>query len=515
MIKINEKTNDSDFDFPYFGSGNGHRYNGCKINILFTNKPTQEQIITIIELAPEPIKPSMDSFIGKMMLADGGHVSYHIHDTYGEKRSNNIENQQALDTFEVHVENWFLAINKFCPITLVYRVENRRAYGKHSLWHQKSIDIIPQLIASWTKTQEVFKLTNVEKQWFIIVLKGIFEFGNTNLESLPSPFFDLFFSVYEVTKSLIEENNLGQLISDVKSKLNSKKTITGKVYEVKRLSPNYDRDQIIEYKKEVKAYKIFLLVSEIDPFSKTLKFEFKETGFEIVLAEDQLEKYNYLGFESDGYKKIIEINAISERPVHIILECNTGIAKPAIYLYPETTQEIIVEHIFKGKILNTYPKYDKNWKVIASPNGVLLNIADNIKYNYLFWDGTYSFPRSHYDYKTGFYVEAEKTIGFLQEKLSNVGLNQIEINDFIVYWLPELSKSNINFIHFWINDNIDNSSVLNITPNPQTSIRLFMEFKKHTQNNKKLPEQKLPSFKRKGFTMVEWGGANIESNKMK
>jgi hypothetical protein len=41
-----------------------------------------------------------------------------------------------------------------------------------------------------------------------------------------------------------------------------------------------------------------------------------------------------------------------------------------------------------------------------------------------------------------------------------------------------------------------------------------MEFEKYNQGNKKLPEQKLPSFQRKGFTMVEWGGSNIGSDKI-
>lgn len=146
----------------------------------------------------------------------------------------------------------------------------------------------------------------------------------------------------------------------------------------------------------------------------------------------------------------------------------------------------------------------------ATPEGQLTNKSDNRIYEYLFWDGSYSFGESHYNYKSGFYVKSENTIEFLQTKLSYIGLNNKEINDFIVFWLPELSKNDENFIYFRINDNIDNSSVLDISPKPDSEIRLFMEFEKY-RNQQKLPEQILPKLTRKGFTVLEWGGAEINT----
>lgn len=83
-----------------------------------------------------------------------------------------------------------------------------------------------------------------------------------------------------------------------------------------------------------------------------------------------------------------------------------------------------------------------------------------------------------------------------------------------MYWLPELNKNEENFIHFWVNDNIDNSSILNITPKPDTLLRVFMEFKSY-HGEQKLPIQELSSTPRKGFTVVEWGGYNIDEPVLK
>ena len=85
------------------------------------------------------------------------------------------------------------------------------------------------------------------------------------------------------------------------------------------------------------------------------------------------------------------------------------ILKPAIYLYPTSKQKIEIIHDFKGTILNTYPKYNNKWTVIAEQTGLLTNLNDNRKYQYLFWDGAYKFPAEHYNYKSGFYINRENT----------------------------------------------------------------------------------------------------------
>lgn len=193
---------------------------------------------------------------------------------------------------------------------------------------------------------------------------------------------------------------------------------------------------------------------------------------------------------------------------------STLVGKPLIYLYPETTTTISIINHFKGELLTTYPAYNDGWKVIAEPNGKLLNLADNRNYNWLFWDGHYDFPASHYDFKEGFYVDKKDYTDFLHHKLALIGLNENEINDFVVYWLPILNQNEESFIYFSVNDDLGNSSRLEVTPKPDTMIRVLMEYKKH-EGERKLPEQKLSTTKRSKFTLVEWGGAEIDSNIVK
>ena len=273
----------------------------------------------------------------------------------------------------------------------------------------------------------------------------------------------------------------------------------------------------------LKHYHIYLL-RDLNTYSKAKKIlETKNEKFEISISKIDLRKYPYLEFESKNGNAIYVINKI---PNDSILIAKVGEnpnynpnleivgAKPAIYLYPTVKTEISVKNDCKGKVMNTYPLYKNGWNVIAEPNGTFYNLNDKRTYNYLFWDFSYGFTAKHFKYENGFYIKKEDNIKFLQEKLELLGLNNTEINDFIVHWLPELNKNEENFIHFWVNDNIDNSSILNITPKPDTLLRIFMEFKSY-HGEQKLPIQELSSTPRKGFTVVEWGGSNIDEPVLK
>lgn len=263
-------------------------------------------------------------------------------------------------------------------------------------------------------------------------------------------------------------------------------------------------------------YQVYLL-EDVKPGSQgELVIDSKQSKFDFVLSKEKLKKYSYLEFSSAYGNKTIMLDGIKDDALKIIIERDVVLKKPAIYLYPSQKSQISIIHNFKGKILNTYPTYTNNWTVIAEPNGNLLNVRDNRYYKYLFWDGVYSFSKEHYQFKSGFYVKNENYVSFLQNRLAIIGLNENEINDFIVYWLPMMSNYKNCFIHFRINDNIDGSSVLETKPKAETVIRVFMEFSgiDNITEAPKIAEQKLPTFIRKGFTLVEWGGAEIRSSKI-
>ncbi len=180
------------------------------------------------------------------------------------------------------------------------------------------------------------------------------------------------------------------------------------------------------------------------------------------------------------------------------------IMKPVIYLYPETQTQVSVELNLDGELTCTYPKYNEGWQVTASPDGTLKDKNGKI-YNYLYWEGE---SDTEYDFSEGFCVKGEDTAEFLETALFKLGLNRREANEFIVYWLPVMEQNEYNVIAFQ-NEQYTDSAKLNVSPAPDTVIRVFMAFKASNEFVE-IKEQTLTAPARKGFTVVEWGGSEIK-----
>ena len=180
-------------------------------------------------------------------------------------------------------------------------------------------------------------------------------------------------------------------------------------------------------------------------------------------------------------------------------------SKPVIYLYPEEPMDISVNLNPRNNIFTTiYPKFngENTWNVHAEPNGDIT--IKGRKYPYLFWE---ALLYDNQDLSEGFIVKAEDAENFLEEKLSILGLNDKEKTDFITYWLPLLLRNKLSLCSFQKHE-FFNSIELNITPKPDSLIRIFLSIKKiDTPIN--IKEQKLQSVERKGFTVIEWGGSDL------
>ena len=179
--------------------------------------------------------------------------------------------------------------------------------------------------------------------------------------------------------------------------------------------------------------------------------------------------------------------------------------KPIIYIYPEEEIEVEVKVSNPEKFTCTYPKYKDSWKVLAKPTGDLVDLETGKKLYSLYWEGLNT---TKPNYKEGFIVKGEDVPSFLEEKLEILGLNDREKEEFIIYWLPLMEKNRYNFVRFETGEEIKENMDLIITPEPDTLIRINMEFKPLL-----LPinvvEQKLEKVERKGYTVVEWGGTKL------
>lgn len=178
--------------------------------------------------------------------------------------------------------------------------------------------------------------------------------------------------------------------------------------------------------------------------------------------------------------------------------------KPVIYLYPEEETEVTVRLDYGGTLTCTYPAYDGGWTVLASPDGTLTDLATGQEYSYLFWEGV---GGAAYDFSRGFVVKGEDTAAFLQETLCSLGLTARECNEFIVYWLPRMQGNPYNLIAFQAERYTENA-VLEITPEPDSVLRVFMAWQR-LEEPAEVEPQELEPFTREGFTVVEWGGAEV------
>lgn len=192
-----------------------------------------------------------------------------------------------------------------------------------------------------------------------------------------------------------------------------------------------------------------------------------------------------------------------------IVQKNMTTRKPVIYLYPIETTEVNVQLDYHGGMEFTYPQYTAGgWDVKASPDGTLE--ADGKQFNYLFWDGKMDQGKLKPDFTKGWVIESQHLTTFLENTLEQIGLNSKETADFITYWVPIMQQNEKNYIHFLLNENYNQVANIHVSPEPDQMLRVFMLWTKAENNMPDVLPQVFAPFKRNGFTLIEWGGAEYD-----
>ena len=182
-----------------------------------------------------------------------------------------------------------------------------------------------------------------------------------------------------------------------------------------------------------------------------------------------------------------------------------GKEKPVIYLYPERTTDVTVRiSLTDGRFTKCIPEGDGEWNVTASPDGKLTDKATGKTYDYIFWEST---DNTGYDWSEGYVVKGSEAEVFLRGILQEMGLNEKEYTEFIDYWLPRLEKNEYNLISFQT-DRYTESARLDVSPSPDSVLRIFMAFKR-IDGPVFVTRPDIEPFERNGFTVVEWGGAEV------
>jgi len=243
---------------------------------------------------------------------------------------------------------------------------------------------------------------------------------------------------------------------------------------------------------------------------------FIETPDQYGWVKKSVKKGKYkLYFYVNGYKEVItdSIEIKSQEVVIAKIEFqkdyeNRNITeKPVIYVYPKEKTDINIQLTPTGKFTFTYPKYENGWNFTATPDGTIT--MGEKQYSYLFWESENKNLLLNEANQTGFLVATDTLLTFLESSLTKMGLNTKEQADFITYWYPRMIANEKNNIHFLINEECNAYAELKITPHPETIIRIGMIWSNATSENIPQP-QIIPEMKREGFTVIEWGGVELD-----
>lgn len=220
-------------------------------------------------------------------------------------------------------------------------------------------------------------------------------------------------------------------------------------------------------------------------------------------------KWENLKFGSNYYRFIATFRDGRKKAASLTFFVHEGgaaeRAKPVIYLYPKEKQTVRVSVAPQGGVTVSIPEMGKGWEVIASPDGTLYDKKTAKEYPYLFWESLDN--GSAVDVSEGFVIKSGQLPAFFEEKLTILGLNKKEIDDFVEFWIPEITKSGrpYVFVRFHTQEMIDAMAPLTVDPKPDSIIRVYFD---HKLLDKPITvkEQQLQSAKRKGFAVIEWGG---------
>lgn len=179
-----------------------------------------------------------------------------------------------------------------------------------------------------------------------------------------------------------------------------------------------------------------------------------------------------------------------------------NLCEPILYLYPEKEEKVEVKLGEEIAVTASYPAYRGGWSVIAQPDGELFDAHSGRRMPYLFWEGhSYVLPSE----TKGFVVKGAEVREFLEKTLPQLGLNEKETRDFVTVWAPKLNSSPYYFLTFLERSVADRYYPLNIQPQPDTTIRVLMDYRPLNAPMYVAPLELAQALERRGFTAVEWG----------
>lgn len=258
----------------------------------------------------------------------------------------------------------------------------------------------------------------------------------------------------------------------------------------------------------------------ISNLNRSVSCKTDENGdFELTISA----KDTAIFFYHESYVEIVCWNYDFKGGHHVVMDfvCSEKLPdgmiymeeKPVIYGYSETSLSASLKLENTNDLTFTYPAYQEGWMVNLDKDEPGFNI-NGIQYPYIFWEGEknkLSFKSSE-GIINGFYIKTDTAISFFENSLTQLGLNQTEITDFITYWGPRVQQNSFATIQYLVDEDYDEAiGDLIIDPQPDNERRVYLLFEGDEVGKSvyQINNPSLTSFNRSGFTIVEWGGTEF------
>lgn len=176
--------------------------------------------------------------------------------------------------------------------------------------------------------------------------------------------------------------------------------------------------------------------------------------------------------------------------------------EPVLYLYG-AREPITVTLGEEISVTRAAPPGGGAWTLIPSGDGGVIDPETGRSWPYLFWEGRNGlFPRP----SSGVVLERAQVVSYLEGALLQMGLRGREIDDFLTTWAPILEGAAPVRVSFHDRDTIDRLVPMQIEPDPDTLVRILLEY----ESVQSVPaRQSLPALPgapaRRGLTVIEWG----------
>ena len=208
----------------------------------------------------------------------------------------------------------------------------------------------------------------------------------------------------------------------------------------------------------------------------------------------------------DRHKMVVQLNFQPSQRYELV-------KKSVLYLYPPEKMDVTIEVLPQGAFTFTYPDISEGWNFTCSPDGQITDGKSS--WPYLFWESEQEVTAEIIDISKGIVVPGTKAVAYLEQQLNDFGMTASEKADFITYWGPILQTKTNLYIYLLLDEECDAFASLKINPEPTHISRFYVIWSEVPAGySPDLEPQKLRETQRDGFTVLEWGGVEIDAAKL-